>query len=118
MRICHIIAIAAGMFLAGCTTTQSSGRLDLPGNAKLVGGGLLIEWTAPVKGTAILAETTSGKIVETRSLEEGDTFSFEPMKADNMTLLNSMFGDIDNKGSDGLSRFPADARFALYFAPL
>jgi hypothetical protein len=72
---------------------------------------------APAKGTAILVETTSGKIVRTQSLDTGDTFSFDPLAADNAELLNSMFGGPEAKDSQGLAPLPAVTRFVLYFVP-
>jgi hypothetical protein len=117
MRIWRISAIVASMFLSGCATTYLSGRLQLPANARIVGGGLSIEWTAPAKGTVILVETGSGKIVRTQSVDEGDTFTFDPLLAENTELLNRMFGGPEAKDSQALAPLPTVTRFVLYFVP-
>lgn len=118
MRTWMMSVIITGMLLAGCATTRFAGRPGLPANAMIVGGGLSIEWAASAKGTALLVEVNSGKIVRTQSLE-GDTFSFDPVANDNMVLLNSMFGGPDAKDSQGqiLMPLPKDTRFVLYFVP-
>jgi hypothetical protein len=117
MRTWMVSAVITGMLLAGCTTTHLAGRLELPANARIVGGGLSIEWAAPAKGAAILVETTSGKIVRTQSLDTGDTFSFDPLANENTRLLNSMFGGLGPQDNQELSPLPAVTRFVLYFVP-
>ena len=63
-------------FLAGCGTTGQLEADGLPGEEYLVGGGLMIDWEAPEDGTAYLVEKETGKIIETRSLKEGDSYTF------------------------------------------
>jgi len=70
-------AILAVALLAGCESKEqrfrpvnlSGGKL-LPGRQYPVGGGLNIAWQAPSAGTVFLVEKRTGKLVETRSLEE------------------------------------------------
>jgi len=117
MRTGRIIVIAAGLLLAGCATTHMPAGPQLPANAKMVGGGLSIEWTAPAKGTAILIETSSGKIVRTQSVDAGDSFSFDPTANENIRVLNSMFGGPGPQDNQELPSLPKDTHFALYFVP-
>ena len=117
MTTWRIIAIAVGMLLAGCTTVHLAGGSQLPSNAQIVGGGLSIEWSAPGPGTAILVETVSGKIVKSASLGKGDAFSFNPLDAENIELLNSMFGGPQAKDSQILLPLPKHTQFILYFIP-
>ena len=97
--ISQILVIGVALLWAGCATNP------LPRNAKLVGGGLLINWSPPKPGTAILIEKKSGKIMATRSVSPSDgAFEFDPSVPDFAHLLRTMFDPI-----------PADAEFALYF---
>ena len=106
-------AILAIVLLAGCEsqeqrfrpTNLSSGRL-LPGRQYLVGGGLNIAWKAPSAGTVFLTEKRTGKLVETRSLEEGDVYSFTV----DSTVRAQELGDI-------LGISLARTQFLLYFEP-
>ena len=74
-----LAVVVAGLALiaAGCVTTQYYPATGLPGHLEVVGGGLTINWKAPTAGTAYLVEKTSGKIIETESLDEGEAFEFE-----------------------------------------
>jgi hypothetical protein len=103
------LRVAIGMmmlWMAGCRTTQSL-RVDTPPvQGELVGGGMKIEWTAPANGTAYLIEGTTNRIMETRSLSQGDAYSFS----------------LTSEGQRGeferiLGIKMADARFLLYFQP-
>jgi len=117
MRTWNVTAIIVGLLLAGCTSFNDSGRSQLPVNATAVGGGLSIKWAAPVKGTAILTEVNSGRIIKTGSLNKGEAFSFNPKAAEDAQLLESMFGKPDRKADQGLAPLPKHARFVLYFVP-
>jgi hypothetical protein len=117
MRTWQVTTIIAGVLLAGCGTTHVSRSLELPANARIVGGGLSIDWTAPAQGTAILVEVNSGKIIRTQSLEQGDVFEFDPLLAENTELLNRMFGGPDAADSQALAPLPKDTSFVLYFVP-
>jgi hypothetical protein len=117
MRTWNVTAVIVGLFLAGCTSPRYSGGPQLPANAKTVGGGLSIKWTAPATGTAILTEVDSGKLIKTQSLNVGDKFEFDPLAAENTQLLESMFGKPNRKGDQVLSPLPKHARIVLYFVP-
>jgi hypothetical protein len=106
-------AILAVVLLAGCGSKEqrfrpanlSSGEF-LPGRQYLVGGGLNIAWKAPEAGTVFLVEKETGKLVETRSLDEGDVFSFTV----DSTVRAQELGDI-------LGINLAKTQFLLYFEP-
>ncbi len=100
------IVIGLMVYLAGCKTTPYVETGTPLGKGELVGGGLKIEWTAPAKGTAYLIESTNNRIVETRSLDEGDTYSFSPAAESRRDEFERIFG-----------MKPAEARFLLYFRP-
>ena len=95
------------LMCVGCRTTRSL-HVDVPPvQGELVGGGMKIEWTAPANGTVYLIEGTTNRIMETRSLEQGNTYSFS----------------VPSKGQGGefeqiLGIKLADARFLLYFRPV
>jgi len=96
------------LMIAGCSTTAFSGRTGVPQGAKAVGGGFAIDWEAPTAGTAYLVEETSGKIIETESLDEDETFEFDAdLSIDEVvrTLEQVMGVDISK------------ARLVLYFKP-
>jgi hypothetical protein len=100
-----LIAVMSTMIcMAGCKTTQSFRTGIPPVQGELVGGGLKIEWTAPVEGTAYLVEETTNRIIETRSLDQGDTYSFSPAAEGQKSEFERIFG-----------MKPAEARFLLYF---
>jgi hypothetical protein len=95
------------MAVAGCGTMGLQGS-DLPRGAKVVGGGFLIDWEAPTAGTVYLVEKTTGKIVETTSLDEDDSYDFE-MRLDDESVTETFtktFG-IPVK----------EAKLVLYFKP-
>jgi hypothetical protein len=107
--------ILAAVLLAGCESKRqrpgfhpanvASGQL-LPGKQYLVGGGLNVAWKAPEAGTVFLVEKRTGKLVETRSLEEGGTFSFVV----DSTVRAQELGEI-------LGINLAKTQFLLYFEP-
>jgi hypothetical protein len=103
--------IALGIVLAGCATS------DLPRGARLVGGGLKIEYRAPANGTAILLERTSRRIVATESLSEGDPFEFHPNHQGCSEVLFSMFAPTNAVDTGGFPQVPTNTLFQLYFVP-
>lgn len=103
--------IAAGILLPGCATS------DLPRGARLVGGGLRVDYRAPTDGTAILRERTSGRIVATESLEEGDGFKFHPNLQGCSEVLFAMFAPPDAVDTGEFPQMPTNTFFELYFVP-
>ena len=102
-----IVAIfAAVLVLGGCETQASRRVANLPGEYRLVGGGLNISWQAPEPGTVYLVEKKTGKLVETRTLQEGETYLFAVESIVRAEELQEMLG-ID------FSR----TQFLLYFEP-
>ena len=100
------------LFLAGCTTTT-----NLPQGARLVGGGLLVRYEAPAAGTAILMEQTSGRMVATETLEEGQEFEFRPSNQNDCEVIQSMFGSPEMMDNGSLTVVPTNTFFQLYFVP-
>ena len=92
--------------LIGCRTSPPLQADGLPGEQYLVGGGMMIDWEAPEAGTAYLVEKTSGKIVETRSLAQGDSYTFSIASGGQASEFEKMLG----------VRF-SEARLLLYFQP-
>jgi hypothetical protein len=109
IKLLGTIAFAIG--LAGCATS------NLPRGARLVGGGLQVEYTAPRAGTAILIERTSGRIVASESLGEGDSFDFHPFVAGYDEILFRMFGDTSAAPDGSMVAIPTNALLQLYFVP-
>jgi predicted Abi (CAAX) family protease len=91
------------IWMTGCMT-QAPRVAAPPVQGDLVGGGLKIEWTAPARGTAYLVEATTNRIMETRSLERGQTYSFSASSDSQKGEFERIFGVR-----------PAQARFLLYF---
>lgn len=100
------VALAILVMLAGCQTTRHLQADGLPGEEYLVGGGLMIDWEAPQDGTAYLVEKETGKIIETRSLKEGTSYSFSASSGAQAQEFEDVLG-IDF----------SQARFLLYFEP-
>ena len=97
-----IIGLATLLLAVGCASTS-----NLPSGAKKVGGGLQIEWDAPTEGTAILVETTTGKIVATKSVSDGGAgFRFDVTSSEYAEVLTAIF-----------PAMPTNAQFLLYFVP-
>ena len=94
------------LLFAGCRTSPKLQPDGLPGEQYLVGGGVMIDWEAPADGTAYLVEKTSGKIVETRSLTKGDSFSFSIDSGSQASEFERVLG----------IKF-SEARLLLYFQP-
>ncbi|HSW02562.1 MAG TPA: hypothetical protein VLI39_20535 [Sedimentisphaerales bacterium] len=111
MKIGMIGVVAAGILLVGCASSH------MPMGTQIVGGGLMVDWTAPANGTVILAEAVSGKIVRTESVNEGGVFEFEPTTNSNAEMLNGMFGGVKTSDDQILAPLPKNSRFVLYFLP-
>lgn len=94
------------MMLAGCSTVAPWHVANLPGGGRVVGGGLTIDWRAPVKGTVYLVEKTSGKVIATQSLDEGEVYQFE---------VDPRNDAVSFKTATGVNL--ADAQIVLYFKP-
>ncbi len=94
------------LVLGGCSTPRYLPADGLPDDQYLVGGGLMIDWEAPAAGTAYLVEKSTGKIIETRSMEAGDNFSFSVSSSAQADEFEKILG----------IKFP-EARFLLYFQP-
>jgi hypothetical protein len=94
--------LAAG----GCETGKPAPVVRLPDAPQMVGGGVMIAWKAPERGTVYLVEKQTNKIVETRSLEEGEVYSFSATSVVQADEFEQMLG----------IRF-SRARFLLYFEP-
>ena len=106
-RIAAIVLFVSGSLLAGCSTPRYLPADGVPDDQYLVGGGLMIDWKAPSEGTAYLVEKTTGKIIETRSMEAGDSFSFSVSSGSQAAEFEKALG----------IKF-SDAQFMLYFQPL
>jgi hypothetical protein len=97
---------AAVLVLGGCGPQTSRRVASLPGDYHLVGGGLNISWKAPEPGTVFLVEKKTGKLIETRSLEEGEIYTFAVESVVRAEELQDMLGV-------NFSR----TQFLLYFEP-
>jgi hypothetical protein len=100
-----LLAVATGT-LGGCSAERSLQPDGLPGEEYLVGGGMMIDWEAPTAGTVYLVEKVTGKIIETRSVKAGDSYSFSVASDKQASEFERMLG----------IKF-AEARFLLYFQP-
>ena len=110
----HYIIVAAAcvsmlLCLAGCSSLSTSSECPftkngIPHSRYLVGGGFSIEYIAPANGTAYWVEETTGKILQTKSLNAGDKAEFSGSDPDS---VKQALG-IDFK----------DTKFTLYFVPI
>ncbi len=94
------------VLMSGCGTNRSLQADGLPDEEYLVGGGMMINWDAPTTGTAYLVEKTTGRIVETRSMQRGDTYDFSIGSTGQAVEFEKVFGVK-----------LAEARLLLYFEP-
>jgi hypothetical protein len=101
-----IISLLSALAVGGCGAGRQSPIVRLPDAPQMVGGGMMIEWKAPERGTAYLVEKQTGKIVETRSLEQDEVYSFAATSVVQADEFEQMLG----------IRF-SRARFLLYFEP-
>lgn len=102
------LSLLGGVLLVtGCGSGRRSRLVHLPDKPQLVGGGMIIEWKAPQRGTVYLVEKRTAKIIETRSLEKDEVYSFSATSIVQADEFEQMLG----------IRF-ARAQFDLYFEPL
>ena len=109
-RNCSFIVVGTVVVLlglGGCSGNRSLEPDGLPGDEFLVGGGMMIDWEAPSAGTAYLVEKETGRIIETRSLDAGDRFSFSLGSASQVESFEEVIG----------INF-SSARLLLYFQPI
>jgi hypothetical protein len=99
LMLCIVAAVS------GCSMSDRSAfRWDaIPQDRYIVGGGWNIDFTAPASGTAVLVEMSTRRLIETKSMAEGDTYrqSFDPGQS-----------ELKDMGIE-----PKWARFQLYFVP-
>ena len=111
MTVRHIAMWILGLGLvsaaSGCAVSHAIfGTFGPPDGSRLVGGGESIEFEAPEDGTVYLVEKQTSKIIETRSLKEGDSYSFSVASGAQAQDFETVLG-IDF----------SEARFLLYFKP-
>ncbi len=107
VRMWAVVLVAFGLALAGCSTPRQLQADGLPDEQYLVGGGVMIDWKAPAAGVAYLVEKTTGKIIETRSMEAEDNFGFSVTSQAQAEEFERILG---------LTKF-SEALFWLYFKP-
>jgi len=110
MKIIPIVSSCALAFLLGCQSPQGTSPLTLngmPAAKYLVGGGPAINWTATSDGVVYFADATTRKIIQTKSVEDGDRYEMELELTDEEVL-----GSLKNMGID-----PQKATFQLFFVP-
>ncbi len=100
-----ITMVLAATLFAGCASKDVR-VAGMPGEQYLVGGGLNIGWKAPEAGTIYLIEKKTRKLVETRSVQEGEVYTFT---VDSIVRAQEL-GDI-------LGVNFARAELLLYFEP-
>ncbi len=101
------LSLLGGVLLVGgCGPDKHAAAFRLPDAPRLVGGGVMIGWKAPQPGTVYLVEQQTNKIIETRSLDEGEVYSFTATSVVQADDFEQMLG----------IRF-GKARFMLYFEP-
>lgn len=113
MKLTPLQGLGLGLvitILAGCTTSH------LPRGARLVGGGLKIEYEASRDGTVILLERNSGRMVATESVSEGGNFRFYPGIDGYEAVLMTMFGEYLTF-PEGPVVLKTNTFFELYFVP-
>ena len=107
-------AIAAMLLVSilGCASTHT-GPFDsdgLPRDKYFVGGGIMINWTAPQDGTAyvVMSAAEERRIIQTQYIMEAGKFDFELVAADQETV--DQFEKV-------LGAKLSETRFSLYFVP-
>ncbi len=97
--------LAALLLLAvACSSTRTPA--GLPPGAYAVGGGARISFDPPERGTCILVEKSSGKVIATKS-SAGGGFEFDAASEQDQQLLQAAYGGM----------VPTNAVFVLYFVP-
>ncbi len=101
-----VVGLLGALAVGGCRAGKPEPMVRLPDAPQMVGGGMMIGWKAPERGTVYLVEKQTGKIVETRSLEQDEVYSFAATSVVQADEFEQMLG----------VRF-SKARFLLYFQP-
>ena len=101
-----VTGLLGALAVGGCGPGKPAPVVRLPDAPQMVGGGMMIAWKAPERGTAYLVEKQTGKIVETRSMEQDEVYSFAATSVVQADEFEQMLG----------IRF-SRARFLLYFEP-
>ena len=102
-----VLSLLGGVLtVGGCKSSRQPAVVHLPDAPRLVGGGMMIGWKAPERGTVYLIEKQTGKIVETRSLEEGEVYSFAATSVVQADEFEQMLGIKFSR-----------AHFQLFFEP-
>jgi hypothetical protein len=106
-----IVAMAVVSIL-GCASTHTGpfGSDGLPREKYFVGGGIMINWTAPQDGTAYVVMSAAGesKIIQTQYIMEAGEFDFS-MSVDDQEMVDQIEKVLGAKLSE--------AKFSLYFVP-
>lgn len=103
-----VVLTVSGVMLAfaGCHSKAQFRPAYLSETSRLVGGGLKIQWRAPEPGTVYLVEKRTGKLVQTLTLEAGESYDFKVESIVDAEELGDMLGVN-----------MAKAQFLLYFKP-
>lgn len=98
-------AMVAVVLAGGCESLapRTFSAQGIPSDKYLVGGGWSMNFTAPERGTVYVAEMSSHKLLETKSVDEGEMFS---------QTIDPGQSDLRDVGID-----PKLAQFRLYFVP-
>lgn len=102
-----VVVVFVGILVfAGCHSEERIRPAYLSGESRLVGGGLKIQWRAPEPGTVYLVEKKTGKLVQTFTLEAGETYDFAVESVVDAEELEDLIG-----------ASMAKSQFLLYFKP-
>ncbi len=100
------VVFAGAAMLAGCASEERFEPEYLSSQSRLVGGGLVIKWEAPEPGTVYLVEKRTGKLIQTVTLAEGQSYEFTVESVVDADDLSTLLGIDVSK-----------AQFLLYFKP-
>ncbi len=103
-NITRLFSAVVLLLAVGCSSTGTPA--GLPRGAYAVGGGARISFDPPEKGTCILVEKMSRKVIATKS-SSGGGFEFDAASEQDQQMLQSVYGGI----------VPTNAVFVLYFVP-
>lgn len=103
-NITQSVGAAILLLAVGCSSTGTPA--GLPHGAYPVGGGARISFEPPERGTCILVEKASGKVIATKS-SAGGGFEFDATSEQDQQLLQTVYG----------GTVPTNAVFVLYFVP-
>ena len=105
-RLAFVAAFVGILAMAGCHSREQYHPPYLSDTSRLVGGGLKIQWEAPEPGTVYLVEKRTGKLVQTFTLETGESYKFAVESIVDADELEQLIGINMDK-----------AQFLLYFKP-